>query len=197
MERDSGVSFSVDGYAFCIPMPGRHFIYSALPAVFIGRRCGLSDEIIADSLASMKPVDLRGSVTTKAGVDFIVDCYNANPSSMESALTYLKDIAGSRRKVAVVGDMLELGNYAKRLHRKLGGDIVKAGVKELVAVGEYAPLVLEGAKDAGLQERNMASCDSAETASMVVENVVNKKDAVLLKGSRGVHLETVFEKFGN
>jgi UDP-N-acetylmuramoyl-tripeptide--D-alanyl-D-alanine ligase len=196
VDREKGVSFDVDGYEYTMAMPGRHFIYSALPAVFLGRRCGISDDLIASALAEVKPVEMRGTVRMKAGVNFIVDCYNANPSSMKSALTYLEDIAGRSRKVAIVGDMLELGRYAKRQHRKLGEDIVRAGVRKLIAVGDFASCILEGAFEAGMSKRSMVGCDTADSALTAAEYIIRENDTVLLKGSRGVHLESVFTDYG-
>lgn len=196
VSRKNGVSFVVDGYKYSMGMPGRHFIYSALPAVFLGRRCAVAEDCIASALAEVKPVEMRGTVNTKAGVNFIVDCYNANPSSMKSALAYLNDIAGRSRKVAIVGDMLELGRYAKRLHRNLGENIAKAGVRKLIAVGEFSSCILEGAFEAGMSKKSMVGCDTAESALTAAEYIIRENDTVLLKGSRGVHLESVFADYG-
>ena len=196
VDAREGTRFTVDGTEFVIAMPGRHFIYSALPAVFLGRRCGIPDALIARALAALRPVALRGTLERRGTVDFIVDCYNANPSSMEAALVYLGDVAGKRRKVAVVGEMMELGRYAARLHRQLGNTIVQAGVKRLIAVGEHAPAILDGARDAGLGSRSMIACSTAREALPVVNTIVRDGDTVLLKASRGIHLETVFDGFG-
>jgi UDP-N-acetylmuramoyl-tripeptide--D-alanyl-D-alanine ligase len=195
IDPKNGVAFTVDGFEYRLAMPGRHFIYSALPAIFIGKRCGLDEERIAAALAALQPSDMRGTLTRKHGVDFIVDCYNANPSSMKSALVYLNDMAAGRRKVAVVGDMLELGRYTARLHTDLGTAIAQAGIDRLVAVGPNAALVLDGALKAGMSPRAMEKCDDAEAAVPVVSKTANPGDVLLLKGSRGMHLETVFEKF--
>ncbi len=195
VDRDRGISFSVDGCRFTMRTPGRHFIYSALPAIFLGRRCGIPDGMIAEALRSVKPVSMRGTIEPRNGIDFIVDCYNANPSSMRSALEFLGDVAGEKRRVAVVGDMLELGPFSKRLHRDLGSRIVRSGVNRLVAVGAYAEQVLEGAREAGMRSSAMRGSESAESALPLVRAAVQPGDTVLLKGSRGVHLETIFDDF--
>ena len=196
VDQRNGTRFTVDGTEFELAMPGRHFVYSALPAIFLGRRCGIPDEYIARALAGLQPVALRGTLERKGTTDFIVDCYNANPSSMAAALVYLGDVAGKRRKVAVVGEMMELGKYATRLHRELGKTVARAGVARLVAVGDHAEAILAGARDGGLGPRSMTACVSAEKALPVVRKVVRSGDTVLLKASRGIHLETVFERFG-
>ncbi|MBN1576733.1 MAG: UDP-N-acetylmuramoyl-tripeptide--D-alanyl-D-alanine ligase [Chitinispirillaceae bacterium] len=190
-----GVSFIVDGFEFRLGMPGRHFIYSALPAIFLGRRCGLSDDRIAAALSAMRPLDMRGTLQRRGGVDFIVDCYNANPSSMQSALVYLNDMAAGSRTIFVAGEMLELGRYSDRLHAALGGRIAQAGVDRLIAVGPSAQRVIDGARRGGMTQRRMKACESAEAALPLFERMVQPGDTVLLKGSRGMHLETVFNEF--
>ena len=195
IDNEKKVYFRLNGTVFHLSMPGRHFIYSALPAICIGRRCGIPDEIIAETLASQKPLSMRGTVQVKNGVSFIVDCYNANPSSMKSAIAYLADMAETSKRVAVVGDMLELGSYSKRLHRELGKDLVKAGVKKIIAVGEYASDVAGAAVEAGISSKRVFTAENSEQAVQIAQNEILDGDMVLLKGSRGVHLETLFEKF--
>ncbi len=195
IDNENGVYFRLDGTVFRLSMPGRHFIYSALPAICIGRRCGISDDIIAEALAAQKPVSMRGTVEMKNGVFFIVDCYNANPSSMKSAIAYLVDMSLVSKRVAVVGDMLELGSYSKRLHRELGKDLVNAGVKKIIAVGTFASEVADAAVEAGISGKKVFVAENSEQAVMIARNEIVEGDMVLLKGSRGIHLETLFEKF--
>lgn len=191
----NGVSFTLDGSEFYLSMPGRHFIYSALPAIFIGRRCGISDKSIAEALAAQKPVSMRGAIEKKKGVSFIVDCYNANPSSMKSAITYLTDVSGSSRKVAIVGDMLELGSYSKRLHRELGKELAEAGVSKIIAVGQFAGEVADAAISEGVECKDVFIAEDSGQALQISKKEISEGDIVLLKGSRGVKLEVVFEKF--
>jgi UDP-N-acetylmuramoyl-tripeptide--D-alanyl-D-alanine ligase len=190
-----GLSFVLDGQKFRLEVPGRHFLYSALPAVFLGRRCGIPDDRIAQALAAQRPVALRGTVVDKHGIRFIVDCYNANPSSMKSAIGALLDLAGKRKKVAVVGDMLELGSHAKRLHRELGRSLAENGIKKVVAVGDWAGAVADGALAAGMKPERIRTAQKAEAAAGIVKRFVAPGEMVLLKGSRGMHLETVLEQW--
>jgi UDP-N-acetylmuramoyl-tripeptide--D-alanyl-D-alanine ligase len=191
----AGLDFEVDGYAFHLNARGRHFLYSALPAIYLGRRCGVPDEKIASSLAAVKPLDMRGAIGKKKRVAFIVDCYNANPSSMKSAIEQLVAMAAPRRRMAVVGDMLELGRNAPRLHRELGTLLVKNGVRKIVAVGEFADEVAKGAVKADPGMNGLAAVKTAAEAVAPLHAMVAPGDIVLLKGSRGVHLETVYENF--
>jgi len=190
-----GISFELDGYTFRLAMPGRHFIYSALPAIFIGRRCGIPDDRIAKALLEQKPVTMRGAVEMKKGTRFILDCYNANPSSMKSAITYLSDITPEVNRVAIVGDMKELGKYASKLHQELGKNLVDAKVNKILAVGEFAEEIKKGAVTAGMSAGSIMIADCAGNAVEKAREIVVKGDTVLLKGSRGVQLETVFERF--
>jgi UDP-N-acetylmuramoyl-tripeptide--D-alanyl-D-alanine ligase len=191
----SELSFTVNNHPFRLRMPGRHFIYSALPAIALGRRCGIPDALIAQALEAQRPVDMRGTVVDKKEVRFIVDCYNANPSSMKSAISLLADVAGKKKRVAVVGDMLELGRYGKKQHGELGAALAKSGVGKIVAVGDYARQILDGAVRAGMNARGIATAATADEAVGVVQKMVKPGDVVLLKGSRGVGLETVLKRF--
>jgi UDP-N-acetylmuramoyl-tripeptide--D-alanyl-D-alanine ligase len=191
----SGLDLVLGGHEFHLSVPGRHFMYSALPAIFLGRRCGVPDSRIAQALAQQKPVAMRGTVEKKKGVSFIVDCYNANPSSMRSAVTALADLSPVQKRVAVVGDMLELGKYAKRLHQELGRTLAKFGVQKVVAVGQFSREVAHGATAEGMAAGRIVTVAKAEDAVASLRELAEPGEVVLLKGSRGVHLETVFEKF--
>lgn len=190
-----GLSFVLDGQKFHLPVQGRHFIYSALPAIFLGRRCGIPDEKIAEALAAQKPVALRGTIEKKRGISFIVDCYNANPSSMKSAVETLAGMAAPEHRVAIVGDMRELGRYSVKLHRELGALLAERKVDRVIAVGDHADDVAQGAIGAGMSPDRIARSASAADAVAVARKMVVSKDVVLIKGSRGVRLETIFEKF--
>ncbi|MBN2038233.1 MAG: UDP-N-acetylmuramoyl-tripeptide--D-alanyl-D-alanine ligase [Chitinispirillaceae bacterium] len=190
-----GLSFLLDGREFMLPVPGRHFLYSALPAVFLGRRCGVPDDRIARVLAAARPADMRGTVRRKKGVRFIVDCYNANPSSMKNAIDALVEQAPRSKRVAVVGDMMELGRYATRLHRELGRTLAVNGMHTIVAVGDHAQTVADGALKYGMAPGRIMTAPSAADAVPIVRDKVAPGNVVLLKGSRSMHLENVFEKY--
>jgi UDP-N-acetylmuramoyl-tripeptide--D-alanyl-D-alanine ligase len=187
--------FIVNGYRYRLSMIGRHFVYSALPAIFIALQLGLSEDVIAKALYSIKPDPMRGRVKKKKGVTFIVDCYNANPSSMEAGIALLQDVAGRKSKTAVVGDMLELGKHSKHLHRQLGRQLVDAGVKKIIAVGKFAEFVADGAVKQGMKASRIFCIADAQSAVNCVRKVLRQGETVLLKGSRGVGLEVVFNKF--
>ena len=192
---DLRTTFSVDGEQFELSMPGRHFVYSALPALYLGREFGVPVDAIAEVLRTIRPVSLRGGIERKNGAAFIVDCYNANPSSMAAGLALLADVAPADKRVAIVGDMLELGRYAKQLHRALGKRIADAGISRLLAVGEFARDVADAALRAGMNGSSILTAPDANAAVEPARRLVYEGDTVLLKASRGIHLETVFDRF--
>ncbi|MCL2218523.1 MAG: UDP-N-acetylmuramoyl-tripeptide--D-alanyl-D-alanine ligase [Chitinispirillia bacterium] len=193
---EKGVSFCVDGEEYFLSMPGRHFIYCALPAIYIAKRCGVDDAAIKKAISSLKPVSLRGMLESKKGVKFIVDCYNANPSSMSNAIKYLVDVTPAKTKrAAIVGDMYELEQYTRKCHLKLGEELVKADVQKIIAVGKFAQYVKDGAVKAGISPDRVFIAENSADALDVCRSVLKDGETVLLKGSRGVGLEKVFEGY--
>ncbi len=193
---EKSVTFSVDGVPFELRMPGRHFLYGVLPAIYIARRCRVPLDLIQEAISALKPVSLRGMLEQKKGVNFIVDCYNANPSSMSHAVRYLADITPDKKsRVAIVGDMFELEQYSAKLHIKLGEELVKSDVQKIMAVGKYASFIAQGAMKSGLPSRKIMQVDDADRALDVSRSWLKAGETVLLKGSRGVRLERVFEGF--
>ncbi len=193
IDADGSTRFSVNGFEYTLAMTGRHFVYCALPAIFLAARVGVSEVEIAKALKQLKPVAMRGTIVSKKKMRFILDCYNANPSSMDHALRLLRDCA-SQQRVAIVGDMLELGTYASRLHVRLGKKCAQQDLRILIAVGAFAGVVAEAAASAGMPKTAVFIAPDAESAAGIARKVLRAGDTVLVKGSRGIHLETVFEK---
>jgi UDP-N-acetylmuramoyl-tripeptide--D-alanyl-D-alanine ligase len=185
--------FTVDNDVFEIPMQGRHFIYAALAAIAVAKEFGLTKKQINTAFALMEPVSMRGAIKKKVNATFIVDCYNANPSSMKSSIQMLADVAGKKSRVAIVGDMLELGKYSTRLHTALGCQLAASGVDRIIAVGALAKRVIDGARKNGMAVTKTFMAKTSEEAIPLAKKCIRKGDVVLLKGSRGIHLETVFE----
>jgi len=195
--KEMHTRFSINGEEFIIPMPGRHFVYAALAAIAIALKFGLRREQIRQSLLNIKPQPMRGTIEERDGKIFILDYYNANPSSMKSAIDFLNDVAGDKKKVAIVGDMLELGKYSKQLHTKLGKQIAKANVKKILAIGEYSSYVLKGALLGGIKKDNIYTAKDCKEALPLAKKMLQKGDVVLLKASRGIHLETLYQNIFN
>ncbi len=174
--------------------PGRHNVYNALAAAAIALAFGLDPVEIAAGLAEAKVPEMRMEImTTTDGVILLNDAYNANPDSMSAGLAALFDLEVTGRRIAVLGDMLELGSAAEECHLAVGKEAADKGVQLLVTVGELGKLIAEGAKRAGLDGAGIASFDSASDAGKYLAEKVRGGDAVLIKGSRGVGLERAAE----
>ena len=162
-------------------------IYPALIAAAVGERFGLDAGQIEEGINQFVPTRMRMNVLRRAsGVTILDDTYNANPQSMRAAISALADSRG-RRKVAVLGDMLELGPFAPALHSGVGEYLGTADVDCLVAVGELARHIAQGAQNAGVPQ--VIQRDSREEAKAVLPQVVGPDTTVLVKGSRGMKLE--------
>ena len=170
-----------------IPALGSHMIYPALIAAAVGERFGLDAGQIEEGFGQFVPTRMRMNVLRRSsGITILDDTYNANPQSMRAAISALADSRGGR-KVAILGDMLELGPFAPALHSGVGEYLGEAGIDCLVAVGELARYIAEGAREAGVPQ--VIHRGDQEGAKAVLSQVVGPDSTVLVKGSRGMKLE--------
>ena len=174
---------------------GRHQIYNALQAAAVGYMQGLDLDEIREGLETMEFPGMRMQEQVLAGIRFVNDCYNANVVSMKAALTMLRETPGRGRKIAVLGDMLELGAHAAPAHREIGELVAQTGVALLVTVGPNARGIADGALAAGLGAQRVVAVADAVEAAATLRWLLRDGDFVLLKGSRGIHLEKVLEAF--
>ena len=174
---------------------GRHQIYNALQAAAVGYMQGLDLDEIREGLETMEFPGMRMQQQVLAGIRFVNDCYNANVVSMKAALSMLQETPVASRKVAVLGDMLELGAHTGPAHHNIGGLAAEAGLALLVTVGPHARGIAEGALAAGLAAHRVVAVADAAEAAATLRWRLRDGDFVLLKGSRGVHLEKVLEAF--
>ena len=174
-----------------IPTVGIHNVYDALTAFAVGLEYGISPEDIAKGLQNYTPSGMRQRIKEVNGVTFIEDCYNASPDSQKAGLNSLCKIAKGR-KIAVLGDMLELGSYSETAHRTVGEYAAECGVDILYAVGEESKYMADSAVKAGLQ--NVHSFTDKTELTNILLNELRDGDTILFKASRGMKLEEVFEK---
>jgi UDP-N-acetylmuramoyl-tripeptide--D-alanyl-D-alanine ligase len=173
---------------------GRHNVANALSAVAVGISLGLTGTTMTRGLAAFRPAAMRSQVAVWKGVRVLNDCYNANPASMKAAIDLLAERKPAGRAVAVLGDMLELGPTAPAFHQEIGRYVVERGLPILIAVGPLGAHIAEGAKAAGMAPGQIHQVPDAEAAAQLVGDLVGPGDAVLVKASRGVHLERVVER---
>jgi UDP-N-acetylmuramoyl-tripeptide--D-alanyl-D-alanine ligase len=170
---------------------GVHAVRNALAAAAAGHLLGVPATDIADALGVVQPVHGRGQARPgRLGSTIIDDAYNASPSSMEAALEVLLAESG-RPRIAVLGEMLELGDHAAAAHREVGR--AAAGADFLVLVGEHAEEIAGGARAAGLGPDRIVVVDSAAAAAEAVEARLAGA-LVLIKASRGMALEEVVDR---
>lgn len=170
---------------------GRFMVSNALAAAAAGYLAGLGVEQIKVGLESFTSVQGRLSIKQLPnGVHLIDDTYNANPDSMAAALDVLVAMKGDRRAFVVVGDMLELGDKAEALHQQVGQRVAQSGAFKLYAHGAYAAKVITGARSKGMSEDQLYAGSKTDIAARLTQ-CLGSKDWVLVKGSRGMAMETV------
>jgi UDP-N-acetylmuramoyl-tripeptide--D-alanyl-D-alanine ligase len=131
--------------------------------------------------------------TAASGVTVINDAYNASPTSMRAAVVALADIRTGGRRVAVLGDMAELGSLEELAHFSLGEDVARSGIEDLVTVGERARRIADGARATGMIAERVRPCATVDEASEVLDDLLAAGDTVLVKASRSMGLERVVE----
>lgn len=199
-EQGSTTTFTVHHSTFTqpvtIPTVGIHNVYNALAAMAVGYVTGVNPAAAASALANYVPAGMRQNLVQVGGVQVIEDCYNASPDSMRAALQTLGKLPVHRR-YAVLGAMLELGDYAKEAHTQVGKMAAENGIDGVLAYGADAAYIVEAAKQAGLE--NARLFDTKEALAQSLAQQVQPGDGVLFKGSRGMHLEdvmhTVYERW--
>ena len=195
---ESGVRFKLDGHLpVSIPLLGHHNAANALAAIAVARRLRLSYEPILAGLATAKKPDMRLQLSDVNGVTLLNDAYNANPASMKAALETLQTLPTKGRRIAVVGDMKELGESSDQLHEEMGAFAAKSGIDTLVCVGKQAALIAGVARRVGMAQDRVQIFPDAQSAAAAFPAGLDIGDVVLLKASRGMHLEVVAEAIKN
>jgi len=177
-------------FAVQIPLPGMHMVLNALAATAVGLQLGLNAEQIAAGIACVEAVKGRSRVVEAKELVLIDDCYNANPVSMKAAIDMLGQALG--RKVAVLGDMFELGENEVQMHAKIGAYAAQNGVDCLLCAGKLSENMAEAAKESGMTE----VYHFADTDALLAEICTYLKpgDSVLIKASHGMAYDRIVEK---
>ena len=177
------------------PLPGTANLSNILAAAAVAIRFDVPLEDIVDCAAGLKPVARRGEVIRAGGVTIIDDSYNSNPTALSRALAMLGGETRYERRVAVIGEMLELGAASGELHRAAGQEAARWNVGVLVAVGgANARAVVDGAIKAGMAATQVHYVENSEAAADLVAALVTSGDVVLVKGSRGIRTEVVVDR---
>lgn len=181
-----------------IPALGRHNVYNSLIAYAVGVKLGMTDDMIRRGLLTFVSTDKRQNIYDVGGITVIDDCYNASPESMRAAIDVLTSIASRRgvKPCALLGDMLELGEYSRLMHDQLGQYAAQMKVQKLYCYGEMADIVAEAAIKKGVRADNVyVSLDSDNPTEMakMINSSMQSGDVLLVKASRAVSAERVIE----
>lgn len=174
-----------------IPIPGHHMVLNALAATAVGRRFGLTMEEIKAGIESLESLSGRFHIIEKDELVIIDDCYNANPVSMKASLDVLKDAAG--RKVAILGDMGELGEDEERMHAEVGSHAAANGIDLLVCTGKVSAHMAEAARQKG-GCKEVVHVSDLETLLGALPSLIRKDDTVLVKASHFMQFEKVVKE---
>ncbi|MEO0080224.1 MAG: UDP-N-acetylmuramoyl-tripeptide--D-alanyl-D-alanine ligase [candidate division WOR-3 bacterium] len=189
-----GVQFLLQGeYEIRLKVPGRHNVANCLAACAAARALGIGFEEMPESLARFTGLPMRLQRIQLKGVTLIDDCYNANPQSMAEALELLFRNAERRHRLAILGDMLELGESSHKLHEEIGRK-AGAGVDRLVLIGPESEAAAEAALQAGLNPQNLFRFNSSSEVGDVLFDIIRPGDTILVKGSRAMGLELIVQK---
>lgn len=205
--RASGVTADArEGTTFRLHLPGKsrptvvrikvhgtHNVTNALAAAAVGAVVNLSGSMIAQGLSRFRPAAMRSQVVTHQGLHIINDCYNANPASMKAALQLLAQWSPARERIAVLGDMLELGPESRSLHREVGQFLATQGLSRLIACGTLGREIAEGARLGGMAASQIEEVADAAAAADRLKKMVRQDDVVLVKASRGMKMEQVVQ----
>ena len=198
-ENGSTYKIDLDGktYSVNVTVGGNHFVLNSLCAIAIGRLFSIDMQDILEGIANFELTKRRMQVEKNTeGITIINDCYNANYDSMKAALDYLGKI-NANTKIAVLGDMLELGDFSKSLHQKVGEEVARNKIDVLITVGELAKEIAKAAEKNGLDRKNIIRCNTNDEAVEQIKKTAQKGDAVLLKASNGMNFQEIFTKICN
>lgn len=195
--NDQGSTFEAickkDKFSVKVPVGGKHFIYNSLCAITVGELLGISKEEITQGIQHFELTKRRMDVRKNSqNITIINDTYNANYDSVKAAIEYLAEIKANR-KIAVLGDMLELGEFSKQLHEKVGEEIVKNKIDILVTVGKEAENIAKKAEELGLNKQNIYKLETTTKAVELLKKIFKPEDVVLVKASNGMKFDKIIE----
>ncbi|MBM4054311.1 MAG: UDP-N-acetylmuramoyl-tripeptide--D-alanyl-D-alanine ligase [Planctomycetes bacterium] len=195
-KKNAGYEFVINGQLkINIQVPGYHNIGNCLASFAVCHALGLDISKLQDAFLSFKLPDMRIDSQQIGNITFINDAYNANPESILAAMKYFEEIDSAGRKIFICGDMLELGRESEVLHREVGRKVPMLNLDMLWTVGKYAAEIANAAKDSGMDVKKIASFSNLEDITEYDMGEFREKDVILIKGSRGMHMETIVDKY--
>jgi len=176
-----------------IPVLGNHNVKNTLAAYCVARKYDVSPKEIAEAFKNYKPGKMRQNIIEEKGVTVINDCYNASPSSVEAGLKILTQIDKKGRKIAILGDMLELGDYSEYAHKLVGEYVVNSKADFLITVGNASENIVKSAVEKGFSPDKCKSFKSNQEVMDFCDSFIKEGDVVLVKASRSMKFEEITE----
>jgi UDP-N-acetylmuramoyl-tripeptide--D-alanyl-D-alanine ligase len=186
--RAEGAAFTANGVRFRTVLTGRHSVSNILAGLAVASVFEIQFEELVAAVAGLAPGEMRGERSHWRGVTVLNDSYNSNPEAVRSMIDVLRE-EPAKRRIAVLGEMLELGGMSEALHREIGHYVATAGVDVLIGVRGVSQSMIEEAQKAGLHHHAAFFFQEPESAGDFLRNFVRPGDAILFKGSRGTHIE--------
>jgi UDP-N-acetylmuramoyl-tripeptide--D-alanyl-D-alanine ligase len=184
--------FEVDGVHFDIPLPGRHGAMNALAAIAVAGVYGIPPERLTAAARTLESGKMRGQRIQTGGITILDDCYNSNPEAVRAMVDVL-GATPARRRLAVLGEMLELGPSAEPLHREIGTYIAGRGIDVLIGIRGASRHMVDEAVRAGMSGAAYFF-EEPQSAGDFLRNLAREGDVILFKGSRGVAVEKAMER---
>ena len=187
---EATIQYFEESFDTLIPIPGYHMLYNAMAATCIGVHFGMLFDEIDAGIRKLKAIGGRNNIFESEGMTIIDDCYNANPMSMKASLDVLSKADG--RKVAILGDMFELGKNELKLHKEVGETAAKLNIDLLICIGKLSKNIYEGAEKLG---DHAIYFETKEEFYEEMHELINKGDTILIKASNGMKFKEIVEKF--
>lgn len=194
--NEFSVELNSTEYKFTTQKPGEVFILNALSAIAVGMEYGVPIDKIQRAIANAEITKNRLDIEKVNDVLLIKDYYNASFESIKPSLEYLANLDRGR-KIAVLGDIKEVGSFSKEIHEKVGKEVAKNKIDKLITVGEEAKNIVKKAKNEGMSNEDVCSCDSNEQAIEVLKDMLLKGDTVLLKASNSMKFGEIYDEIVN
>ncbi len=191
MLSQNNSKFEINGVKASVPVGGTHFVYNAICAFAIGDILGIQKDKVIKAISEFKLTSKRMDIhIIKDNIKVINDSYNASYDSMKAALEVMSK-TDANRKIAVLGNMLELGDYTKQLHEKVGEEIIKNKIDILITVGEYAKDISNRAEKLGM--KSIFEFENIDDATKFIKNNMKNGDLILLKASNSMNFSRILE----
>lgn len=184
-------TYFVNGKKITLNLPGKVFIYNSLCAVAVGEKLDINLDMIISGLKNVTLTKRRMEIIEKDNIKIINDAYNSSYDSLKASIEYLRKVKGNR-KIAVLGDMLELGNYSKELHEKVSNVLYENKIDILITVGKYSNYMANKAIELGLKD--VYKCMNNQEAIDKVKNLMKGGDVILIKASNSMKFDEIVKK---